>query len=109
MVYAELCRIRPASQDRRLVSGHGFRRVSATFPYQWRGFSPWGKPSLRTGALAPAALFALHGGDEYELLFTARPDKTVPKTIAGVPVTRIGEILSGQHAPGNRRWTHRPR
>ncbi len=39
--------------------------------------------------------YALHGGDEYELLFTARPDKTVPKTIAGVPVTRIGEILSG--------------
>jgi len=37
--------------------------------------------------------FALHGGDEYELLFTARPSRRVPKQIAGVPVTRIGEIL----------------
>jgi thiamine-monophosphate kinase len=38
---------------------------------------------------------ALHGGDEYELLFTARPGRQVPKIIAGVPVTRIGEILPG--------------
>jgi thiamine-monophosphate kinase len=37
---------------------------------------------------------ALHGGDEYELLFTARPQRRIPKQIAGVPVTRIGEILS---------------
>src|SRR5664280_1467486 len=39
---------------------------------------------------------ALHGGDEYELLFTARPQRRIPKQIAGVPVTRIGEILSGK-------------
>src|ERR1022692_1169606 len=39
---------------------------------------------------------ALHGGDEYELLFTARPERSIPKQIAGVPITRIGEILSGQ-------------
>ncbi len=39
---------------------------------------------------------ALHGGDEYELLFTARPRCRVPMQIAGVPVTRIGEILSGK-------------
>ena len=39
----------------------------------------------------------LHGGDEYELLFTARPERRIPKQIAGVPVTRIGEILSGKH------------
>lgn len=38
---------------------------------------------------------ALHGGDEYELLFTARPGKQIPTKIAGVPVTRIGEILAG--------------
>lgn len=36
--------------------------------------------------------FALHGGDEYELLFTARPKHRIPKQIAGVAVTRIGEI-----------------
>jgi thiamine-monophosphate kinase len=40
--------------------------------------------------------FALHGGDEYELLFTARPSGPVPKQIAGVPVTRIGEIVRGK-------------
>ncbi len=39
---------------------------------------------------------ALHGGDEYELLFTARPQRDVPQQIAGVPITRIGEILSGK-------------
>jgi thiamine-monophosphate kinase len=36
--------------------------------------------------------FALHGGDDYELLFTARPGKKVPPRIAGVEVTQIGEI-----------------
>jgi thiamine-monophosphate kinase len=40
---------------------------------------------------------ALHGGDEYELLFTARPERRIPKRIAGVPVTRIGEIFSGKY------------
>jgi thiamine-monophosphate kinase len=38
--------------------------------------------------------FALHGGDDYELLFTSR--RAVPKRIAGVPVTRIGGIVSGR-------------
>jgi thiamine-monophosphate kinase len=36
--------------------------------------------------------FALHGGDEYELLFTCPPGKRVPARIAGVPITRIGQI-----------------
>jgi thiamine-monophosphate kinase len=37
---------------------------------------------------------ALHGGDEYELLFTARPAKhdRIPDRIAGVPVRWIGTI-----------------
>jgi thiamine-monophosphate kinase len=35
---------------------------------------------------------ALHGGEDYELLFTARPRARIPRTIAGIPVTRIGEI-----------------
>lgn len=39
--------------------------------------------------------FALHGGEDYELLFTARPNRHVPKQIRDVPVTRIGEIISG--------------
>ncbi len=35
---------------------------------------------------------ALHGGDDYELLFTAPTNKGVPGRIAGVPVTLIGDI-----------------
>jgi thiamine-monophosphate kinase len=46
-----------------------------------------GKP-LRTVGLE----LALHGGDDYELLFTARPRTRIPKTVAGVPITEIGEI-----------------
>jgi thiamine-monophosphate kinase len=37
--------------------------------------------------------FALHGGDDYELLFTAPRSARVPAKIAGVRVTRIGEII----------------
>jgi thiamine-monophosphate kinase len=37
--------------------------------------------------------YALHGGDDYELLFTAPPDVNMPRQIAGVPITRIGRIL----------------
>ena len=36
--------------------------------------------------------FALHGGDDYELLFTASEGKRVPESIAGVRITRIGTI-----------------
>lgn len=38
--------------------------------------------------------FALHGGDDYELLFAGRGK--VPARIAGVPVTRIGEVTRGR-------------
>src|SRR5579872_2506647 len=35
---------------------------------------------------------ALHGGEDYELLFTAPPGKRVPARIAGAPLTQIGVI-----------------
>jgi len=35
---------------------------------------------------------ALHGGDDYELLFTAPRHKRVPSRIAAVPITQIGHI-----------------
>ncbi|HEY7616255.1 MAG TPA: thiamine-phosphate kinase [Terriglobales bacterium] len=38
---------------------------------------------------------ALHGGDDYELLFTASPGKRIPSSIAGVPVTWVGRITRG--------------
>jgi thiamine-monophosphate kinase len=39
-----------------------------------------------------ALQFALHGGEDYELLFTTSPQMHVPRRIAGVPVTCIGEM-----------------
>ena len=49
-----------------------------------------GKPA------APVELkFALHGGDDYELLFTAPRNTRVPREINGVTLTCIGEIVHG--------------
>jgi thiamine-monophosphate kinase len=54
--------------------------------------------SLPVHALAAsrrdAMQLALHGGEDYELLFTAR--KPMPRTIAGVKVTRIGTVVKGR-------------
>lgn len=41
--------------------------------------------------------FALHGGDDYELLFTAPRGKRVPSRIAGVAVSQIGHITRHKH------------
>lgn len=38
---------------------------------------------------------ALHGGEDYELIFTARPNQKIPSRIAGVPTTEIGRITPG--------------
>ncbi len=43
---------------------------------------------LATGRLP----LALHGGEDYELLFTASPATHIPRTLAGVPLTQIGTI-----------------
>lgn len=39
---------------------------------------------------------ALHGGEDYELLFTASASTRIPRRIAGVPITCIGEIKSSR-------------
>jgi thiamine-monophosphate kinase len=39
---------------------------------------------------------ALHGGDDYELLFTADSGVRMPRSIGGVPVHRIGRMLRRQ-------------
>jgi thiamine-monophosphate kinase len=38
----------------------------------------------------------LHGGEDYELLFTASPSTKIPRSIASIPITRIGRILKPQ-------------
>ena len=57
--------------------------------------------ATRDGPQAPstghAALdLALHGGEDYELLFIAPRSRRVPPRIAGVTITRIGEIVRGR-------------
>ena len=50
----------------------------------------------RIPSAAGAENFALNGGEDYELLFTARPRVHVPAKIAGVPVTQLGEIIGAR-------------
>jgi thiamine-monophosphate kinase len=40
--------------------------------------------------------FALHGGEDYELLFTAPPGRRIPSQIEGVEITQIGHIIRGR-------------
>jgi thiamine-monophosphate kinase len=60
---------------------------------------------------------ALHGGEDYELLFTAPSSRRVPSQIAGVPITQIGHITrirkiflrnrgGGAHELEPRGWEH---
>ena len=39
---------------------------------------------------------ALHGGEDYELLFTAPASARLPRQIAGVPITQIGRIVKSR-------------
>ncbi len=50
-----------------------------------------GKPARRVDLY-----LALHGGEDYELLFTARPGKRVPSRVAGVAVSLIGHVTRGR-------------
>jgi thiamine-monophosphate kinase len=43
---------------------------------------------------------ALYGGEDYELLFTARKNKRIPPSFAGVPITRIGTMHRKRKSPG---------
>jgi thiamine-monophosphate kinase len=43
-----------------------------------------------------ALRLALHGGEDYELLFTAPAKAAVPRHIANVPITEIGKIVRGR-------------
>jgi thiamine-monophosphate kinase len=39
---------------------------------------------------------ALHGGEDYELLFTAPATARIPRTIGGVPITCIGRMMKAR-------------
>jgi thiamine-monophosphate kinase len=64
-------------------------------------------------ALDPLAL-ALHGGEDFELLFTVSPENVsrLPKKVDGVPISRIGEITNAvgsiQVSERDRIWALRP-
>jgi thiamine-monophosphate kinase len=54
------------------------------------------RPSAAKSGEKVDLLTALHGGEDYELLFTAAANKRVPAHIAGIPITRIGHIIPGR-------------
>jgi thiamine-monophosphate kinase len=58
-------------------------------------------------ALDPLAL-ALHGGEDFELLFTVTPESAarVPKRVDGVAISRIGEITSNSGSVRVREKNH---
>ncbi len=47
----------------------------------------------------PAVQQALHGGEDYELLFTARRKTVVPRQLGGVMVHAIGRIKKQGRKP----------
>ncbi len=53
-------------------------------------------PLGRAGSRPVQLDLALHGGEDYELLFTAPPGRRVPSRIQGVAVTLIGRITRGR-------------
>jgi len=58
---------------------------------------PCGRHSKAALALSLDPLqLALHGGDDYELLFTVPPNRArfVPKSFRGVPLTRVGIVTA---------------
>jgi thiamine-monophosphate kinase len=64
-------------------------------------------------ALDPLQL-ALHGGEDYELLFTVKPEHAarLPRRVDGVEIKRIGEVTSASDgvkiSEGSRTWELRP-
>jgi len=64
-------------------------------------------------ALDPLQL-ALHGGEDFELLFTVNPTEVarLPRRVDGVEITRIGEVTNEQNgvkiSEGPRVWELNP-
>ena len=81
-------------------------RASASTPKSSKPQSP----STHSPETHPAGALksALHGGEDYELLFTAAPKLRMPSSLAGVPITRIGYHHT-QKPPQTPHDPHRPR
>ena len=55
-------------------------------------------PKAAPPADSDALSLALHGGEDFELLFAVRPRNVpqLPRELEGVPVTRVGEITAAR-------------
>ncbi|MEP6644456.1 MAG: thiamine-phosphate kinase [Acidobacteriaceae bacterium] len=57
---------------------------------------PRGKQFGETPSNHVSLDLALHGGDDYELIFTAAPETRIQSRVAGVAITQIGRIVRGK-------------
>ena len=77
-------------------SGVGAQISSAALPIHPLAQQARAAQASRAGAAPTRALeLALHGGEDYELLFAAPPTARVPRSLAGVRITRIGSLVRG--------------
>jgi len=78
-------------------SGVGARISSAALPIHPLAQQTRAAQSGQAHAATNRALdLALHGGEDYELLFAAPPSVRLPRRLAGVRVTRIGSLVRGR-------------
>jgi len=90
------------------ASGVGARIESSLLPIDQRVAELCGRR-----ALDPLQL-ALHGGEDFELLFTVKPENVarLPRRVDGVEIKRIGEVTSAPEgvkiSEGSRVWDLKP-
>ncbi len=82
----------------RLCRASGVRARLDADSRQWPGVRVPPALARRFPALRDPLRLALHGGDDYELLFTApaRLARRIPRAFRGVRLTPIGRILQGR-------------